>query len=280
VLDTVIEDQMDILLTGASGYVGAGIYGCLKDKHNTTGTYHSNRLFAQLHKLDITNKEGVLKVVSEVNPEVIIHAAANASGSWCDQNPDLARSINEKGTGYIVDAANKVNAKIIYISSFAALGTTVYGKTKLSGEDYVRKTNAGFFILRPSLIVGYSPNTENDRPFNRLLKNLRERTPARYDTSWKFQPTYLRHISEVILKLIESDISNEIIPVAVPELKSRFDLAYDILSPFGIEVAGEDRNEGSPVFSQDLSKLGELCLPQYSYSEMIEAIRQEIRDKA
>lgn len=270
---------MKILITGASSYVGAKIYTDLKDKFETTGTYFSNKLFDELEKLDITNQEEVDDLVSNISPKIIIHVAANASGGWCDKNPDKAKSINENGTKYIVEAANKINSKVIYISSFAAINPTIfYGETKLHGEDFVKEAKAGFNILRPSLIVGYSPNTTNDRPFNRLLKNLTEHTPAIYDLSWKFQPTYLRHISEVIQKLIELNIDNKIIPIAVPELKSRFDLAKDILTPFNIEVKSEDKEDKSPVFSENLSILNELNLPEYTYSELVDNIIQEIKD--
>ncbi len=270
---------MKILITGASSYVGAKIYADLKDKFETTGTYFLNKLFEELKKLDITNQEEVTNLISNIKPEYIIHVAANASGGWCDKNPDLAKSINEDGTKYIVEAANKVNSKVIYISSFAAINPTIfYGETKLHGEDFVKKTKSGFNILRPSLIVGYSPNTTNDRPFNRLLKNLNEHTPAIYDLSWKFQPTYLRHISEIIQKLIKLNIGNKIIPIAVPEVKSRFDLAKDILTPFNIEVQSEDKQDKSPVFTENLSILKELNLPEYTYSKMIDNIIQELKD--
>jgi dTDP-4-dehydrorhamnose reductase len=126
--------------------------------------------------------------------------------------------------------------------------------------------------------MGFSPNITNDRPFNRLLKNLNENTPAIYDISWKFQPTYLHHISEVIIKIIELNINDEIIPIAVPELKSRFDLAKDILTPFNIEVKAEDKKDKSKVFSENLNELKELNLPKYIYSEMINYIIQEIKE--
>ncbi|MDA3836469.1 MAG: sugar nucleotide-binding protein [Nanoarchaeota archaeon] len=270
---------MKILITGASSYVGAKIYTDLKNKFETIGTYLSNKLFDELKKFDITNQIEVIKFVSEVNPDLIIHVAANSSGGWCDKNPELAKSINEKGTKYIIEAANKVNSKVIYISSFAAINPSMlYGETKLNGEHFVKETIKGFNILRPSLIVGYSPNTSNDRPFNRFLKNIHEHTPAVYDTSWKFQPTYLRHISEVIEKIIELNINNEIIPIAVSELKSRFDLATDILTPFNIKVQPENKQDKSPTFNEGLNKLKDLNLPEYTYSEVINNIIQEIKD--
>ncbi len=270
---------MKILITGASSYVGASIYSRLKDKYSVVGTYHLNKLFSELEFLDITNRKSVEDFVILKKPDVIIHVAANPNAVWCEKNPDDAVRINQDSTKFLVDSANKINSKIIFISSYAVINhTSIYAKTKLASENFVKNTSAGFIILRPAHIVGYSPNTESDRQFNRFLKNLLEKTPAIYDTSWKFQPTYLRHITEIIFEILKSNIWNETLHVAVPELKSRYDLAKDILSPFGVEVKSENKNDTSPIFFADLSNLKKLGLPEYTYDEMIVGIVQEIKD--
>jgi len=270
---------MNILITGASSYVGASIYSRLKDKYQVHGTYMNNRLFPELEFLDITNGRSVLDYVSRTNPDLIIHVAAYASGNWADKNLEKGLEINEKGTRNIVDAANNNRSKVLFISSFAALDAkSPYGMSKANGEQYVKEVKAGYVILRPSLIIGLSPNTKNDRPFNRILRNITEHTPAVYDTSWRFQPTWLRHIDEVIEEVIIRKITNETVEIAVPEAKTRFDLANDLLSDMGIDVTPKDAHDTSPSFVDDLEKLRELGLPQYTYAQMIEGIKQEIKD--
>ena len=270
---------MTILVTGASSYVGAKIYADLRKKFNIVGTFYSNKLFPELEFLDITDKIAVENFIEKIRPDIIVHVAANASGSWCEENTEQAIAINQEGTRNIVAAANNSGSKIIFISSLAIIDTkSLYSKTKIEGENFVKKTRAGYVILRPSLIVGLSPNTANDRPFNRLLKNITEKTPAIYDTSWKFQPTWLKHISEVIENIIERNISNEIIPISVPETKTRFDIAKDILSEFDVKVLPEDKKDRTPSFSNDLKKLKELELPFYTYDQMIKGIKEEIHN--
>lgn len=270
---------MNILITGASSYVGASIYSRLKDKYQVHGTYMNNKLFPELDSLDITNRISVIDYVSRIKPDFIIHVAAYASGNWADKNLEKGLEINEKGTRNIVDAANNNGSKIIFISSFAALNaSSPYGVSKSNGEQYVKETKAGYVILRPSLIVGLSPNTTNDRPFNRILKNITEHTPAAYDTSWKFQPTWLRHIDEVVEEVIIRQIVNETVELAVPEAKTRFDIANDLLSDMGIKVTPKDMHDISPLFVNDLKTLKELGLPQYTYDQMIEGIKQEIKE--
>jgi dTDP-4-dehydrorhamnose reductase len=269
---------MKILVLGASSYVGARIYFDLKRKYEVTGTYSSNKLSEKFVKLDITDREAVLKEVADIRPDVIVHSANNANARWCEANPEAAQLLNVKSTEYIVDAANLVNAKLVYISSFAAMNLgNVYGRSKLSSEEITKKTKAGWIILRPSYIVGYSPNTVNDRPFNRLLRNLDDGVKAEYDTSWKFQATWVGHLSGVIAGCIENNIVNEMIPVASPELKSRFDVANDILTPLGVTVHPVDKKDSLPVTSDDLSKLKALKLPVYTYREMVDRIIEEIK---
>jgi len=270
---------MNILITGASSYVGASIYSRLKDKYSVVGTYNSNKLFPELEFLDITHEQEVRDFVLTKKPDVIIHAAANASASWCEKNPKEAIAINQQGTRYIVDCANETHSKVILISTFAVANTdSLYGRTKIASEKYVKEVKAGYVILRPSLIIGFSPNTTNDRPFNRFLKNITLGVPAVYDTSWKFQPTWLRHLDEVIEEILKRKIINETIPVSVPELRTRYEIAKDILPKFNINVTPEDKHDTSPTFSENLSKLRELNMPEYTYDEMIAGIVQEIKE--
>ncbi|MBU4283857.1 MAG: sugar nucleotide-binding protein [Nanoarchaeota archaeon] len=271
---------MEILITGASSYVGARIYSDLGNKFDVRGTYLKNKLFQELEQLDITKKESVDKIIGILKPDVIIHAAAIPSASWCEKNPDLAKQINIQGTKNVINAAKDIGAKIIYISSFAAINpSSLYGKTKLDSEEYVKQSGLDFVIFRPCLIIGQSPNTTNDRPHNRLLKNITEKTRPVYDTSWKFQPTWLGHLSECIDSVIEKGIKNEIIPLAVPELKSRYDIAKDILLKFNIKAIPEGKKKNQiPILREELSKLTDLNLPQYSYKKIIIEVVNEIKD--
>ena len=265
---------MNILLTGANSYVGASLGKQLQD-YRVTGTYNANPV-PGLRKLDITNADEVNAFVGELKPRFIVHAAANAAAAWCEKNPELAYAINAQGTKNLVDAANSVGAGMILLSTYAIDdGGSVYGKTKAAAEEFAQETLAGYVILRPSFIVGVSPNVSNDRPFNRILQNIIDKRQGEYDGSWRFQPTWLKHLNEVVEGIIKQDVTNQTLPVAVPELTTTYDLAKDL--DFGFGVARKDRPFQIPDFSAEL-KLAELGLPQYSYDEMITGVRKEIDD--
>lgn len=269
---------MRILLLGASSYVGARIYFDLQKDFEVVGTYSSNNLSGTFVKVDITHADEVKTIVAKLKPEVVIHSANNADARWCEANPERAREVNELSMQYIVDAANEIRAKVIYISSFAAIQpAAVYGKTKRRSEEIVKQTQAGWIIIRPSLILGFSPNTTNDRPFNRLLRNLDGIKKAEYDTSWKFQPTWIGHISEVIKLILERNIKNETLPIASKGLVSRYDVAKDILGPFGVPVTPIDVHDETAVIEESLTKLTQLNFPIYSYQEIVDIIVREIK---
>lgn len=271
---------MKILVLGASSYVGARLYFDLRKNFEVDGTYSKHLLSDSFFQLDITDREAVSKAIEKVVPNVIVHAANNANARWCEANPQQATMLNETSTQYIVDAANAVGSRLIYISSFAVLNPdNVYGRTKLKSEEIVKQSVYGWLILRPSLILGYSPNTKNDRPFNRLLRNLDDGAKAEYDTSWKFQPTWIGHISEIIKICIDRDTYRETIPVAAADLKSRYDVALDILSPFGIKVFPIDKKDTLKVTQDNLEKLKQLNLPTHSYQDMINKIVAEIKQR-
>lgn len=194
-----------------------------------------------------------------------------------DDNPEQSKQLNLNGTEYLLNAANNIGAKFIYISSFAALfPNTLYGKLKKQAEEYiVSNAKVPYLILQPSVIFGLSPNTENDRPFNRLLNDLKNNTIPTYDDSWKFQPTYLGHLVEVIKIAVIDDISNHTLPIAVPTLHSRYSIARDILTSHGIEVKSEDLGKKADNLI-NLDLLQELNLPQYTYSQMLDQIDKEL----
>lgn len=272
---------MKILLIGANSYLGARVFFDLKTSHTLTGTYASHPLSDTFRHLDITNPDELASVVSETNPDCIIHSANNASASWCEANPEKATAINETATRSIAAIAKEKHILLFYVSSMSAADTpNMYGKMKIASEQIIKEISPDYVILRPSLILGFSPNTTNDRPFNRILKNLDENTPAVYDSSWRFQPTYIRHISEVISECINRKIVNVTIPISVPELTSRFQSAYDILSPFGIEVLPVDSKDKTFTdYKEPLKELDEFKLQKYSYKQMIQLIVEEITNR-
>jgi dTDP-4-dehydrorhamnose reductase len=269
---------MKVLVTGASGYVGSRIYTELSQSHITHGTYHKTKLFDELEKVDLTNKEETLAFIESNNPDIIVNAAGNGSAKICYSDPKLARKINVDSVANIVSGAEVVGAKLIHISTTATINPSEpYGQTKKLSEDEVKKLKNAL-ILRPSLIVGQSPNTINDRSHNRLLKNIIDKTPPIYDNTWTFQPTYLGHLSGLVKECINKDIFGEIISVTVDERKTRFGIAKDILEHFDIfAIEADTKDLGKEIFTNQ-EKLLELGLTTYNYKKLLISTVSEIKE--
>jgi len=274
--------MMRLLITGASGYVGARIFFDLKTSFDLIGTFFSSRLSKKLIPLDVTNKSEVDKTIVEVRPDIIIHIANNPSSEWCVAHPKEAIELNQTSSKYLVDSANKNNVKIVYMSTMGAIvPRDLYQKTKAASEEIFKLTKAGYLILRPSVGIGYSPNTTHDNFFNQILRCLKYNKVAVFDTSLKLQPTHLSHISDVIKECIDGQIWNQVIPISVEEMRSRYEIAKDILGGFGMKVAPID-NHIPPFNSVDGidNELRRLGLTTLSYRQVVKMSVEDIKNKS
>lgn len=124
-----------------------------------------------MEDLDITNLNGVQNFVYKLKPNIIINAADYTNVDACENNEDIAFKVNALGVRNLAIALEKVGAKIIHISTdyvFKGDGivpyrecditnpVSVYGKTKLAGEDFIRALCSRYFIVRTSWLYGYN----------------------------------------------------------------------------------------------------------------------------
>ena len=135
--------------------------------------------------LDITDKNAVEKVITEVNPDAVIHCAAWTAVDMAEDDDKVAkvRAINAGGTQNIADVCKKLDCKMTYISTdyvFDGQGTepwqpdckdykplNVYGQTKLEGELAVSQTLEKYFIVRIAWVFGL-----NGKNFIKTMLNV------------------------------------------------------------------------------------------------------------
>jgi dTDP-4-dehydrorhamnose reductase len=118
--------------------------------------------------LDITNKTEVDAIVAQFNPQTIINTAAMTNVDACETDQLGCDKLNVEAVAYLVEAANKVNAQFIHISTdFIFDGTSgpyaeqdepnplsYYGHSKLKGENIVMEQATKWAILRTVLVYG------------------------------------------------------------------------------------------------------------------------------
>ncbi|MBI3480400.1 MAG: dTDP-4-dehydrorhamnose reductase [Nitrosomonadales bacterium] len=118
---------------------------------------------------DFTNPEGLAQTVRSVKPDVIVNAAAHTAVDKAESEAELARTINALAPGMLAREAERANAWLIHYSTdyvFDGIGTkpwleedvtgplSVYGATKLEGEQLIRQSGCKHLIFRTSWVYG------------------------------------------------------------------------------------------------------------------------------
>jgi dTDP-4-dehydrorhamnose reductase len=163
-----------ILVTGANGLLGQKLVEQLVDEgrydviatgkgpcrlHGAGYTYRS---------LDITNPAEVDQVITLIAPDTIIHGAAMTNVDQCELNQEACFEANVKATEYLIQAAEKVQAHFIFVSTdfifsgedgpydeeAEAAPVNYYGETKLIGENLVKASKTPWAIARTVLVYG------------------------------------------------------------------------------------------------------------------------------
>lgn len=273
---------MKILITGASSYVGARIYFDLRDKYQVVGTYYQNKLYGKFIQLDLTKFQEVNQVINKLKPDIIVHVANYPSNKYVTGNKKRFVALNKNATQILVEVANTINSKIVFISSLPAIGQNdnLYLKLKLVSEKIVKRTKAGYLIIRPCLTVGLSPNCVNDRTFNKILKLIHgDSKTLEFDTCWKFRPTYIGHISQVIHQAIKKKVWNSTVPVIIDKVVDKYTIASDILKHYKVATKPTCSESSIPLPTIDFRTLSRFFLRPKSYEQMIDAVLDEIKNK-
>lgn len=156
-----------IIITGCNGQLGRAINQIYE---NSTEYECINTDVADL---DITNIDAVTKLVGEVKPYAIINCAAHTNVDACETDVDNAYRINAIGPRNLSIAATQNHAKLVHVSTdyvFAGDATSpylefdstapksMYGKTKLAGENFVKEFAKEHFIVRTAWLYGDGKN--------------------------------------------------------------------------------------------------------------------------
>lgn len=196
---------MKILVTGANGQVGCCLVEQLKQLN---GDY----LAVGRHELDITDKEKVLELVSTYKPDFIINAAAYTAVDKAEREVSLAYSINEQGAEYLAIAAQSIRATLLHISTDYVFSgdndapykedddtnpQSVYGASKLAGEQQIAKHCDKYIILRTAWVFG-----EHGNNFVKTMINLAKQRDTLNIVGDQFGgPTYAGDIASTLLTI-------------------------------------------------------------------------------
>ncbi|MBI4609342.1 MAG: dTDP-4-dehydrorhamnose reductase [Candidatus Rokubacteria bacterium] len=175
---------MKVFVTGAAGMLGAALCPELVGrgyKVIATGRQSGGGVDVCL---DVRDLHAVMAVTREIAPDLVVHLAAETDVDRCELHPDDAFRTNALGTENVALACRKVGAALIYLSTawvFDGLKLepycefdvpnpiNVYGRSKLEGEEALRRLLGEHFIIRASWMVG---GVERDKKFVAKIARL------------------------------------------------------------------------------------------------------------
>ena len=156
---------MKILLFGKNGQVGWELQRSLAPLGELIALDSDSKEICG----DFTDPDGLAQTIRTVAPDVIVNAAAHTAVDKAESEPELARAINALAPGTLAQEARRSNAWLIHYSTdyvFDGSGgkpwletdntgpLSVYGTTKLEGEQLIRQSGCNHIIFRTSWVYG------------------------------------------------------------------------------------------------------------------------------
>ena len=206
---------MKWLITGADGQLGR----CLQDRLANKAGHEVKATDAA--QLDITDRRAVLDAVSAFAPDVVINAAAYTAVDKAESDEDLACKVNADASGYLAEACEQAgiwfahvstdyvfdgSANIAYRETDEVNPCSVYGATKLQGEQKVEVACSRYFILRTAWVF-----SEYGNNFVKTMLRLgRERDSLNVVADQFGCPTYAGDIADAIIVMAEKALKGEV----------------------------------------------------------------------
>lgn len=264
-----------ILITGAFGQLGTSLCEVLSNK-SILATGRVMTLTEKYHcmELDITNQENVKELIRNYKPDIIIHLAAMTDVDGCEKNPETAFEINVGATENLL---KNFNGKFIYVSTDYVFDgeegpyyeddkvnpVSVYGRTKLYGENLVQESDLEWIILRSNIIFSYNDRTKASF-VNWVVDSLKKKQMITVVNDQWNNPTWTNDLANVMSMMIEKNICG-VYHYGGGDFLNRYEFAKMIASAFSL-----DRELIKPITTLELNWLAQRPLKSGLYTNKIE----------
>jgi dTDP-4-dehydrorhamnose reductase len=269
-----LPTDIDVLVTGASGFIGARVAAYLSLMWITGGTWFTNQAISvadcDMFQLDVRKYDHVLNLIAKrLKPRVIVHIAGTKDIKFCQAHQAEAWRLHVEGTKNVVNACKEIDARIVYIStdcvfnghkakyteSDATEPFNTYGATKYAGERIVLNSGLKSLIIRASLLFGWSLRGQASNYVLQVLESLRDRKNVEAATNLYNTPALIDHAAEIIARLAMDYSSEGTVHLAGKDRISRYEFARLIARVFGFE-----ESRVIPVFDRTGLRQPNSCL--------------------
>ena len=245
---------MKLLTTGASGQLGHELETLIHTGVSASGSipevfHHAELYKTDLPELDLSDLNSTRDYISSIHPDIIINCAAYTNVDGCERNQETAYLANTVGPKNLAICAEKIGAVLIHVSTDYVFDgkdnngiprteqdlpapLSVYGTTKLAGENFVKQFCSRHFIVRTAWL--YSPYGKN---FVKTICNAgRKYGRLEVVNDQLGNPTNASDLAYMILQLADTDAYG-LYHCTGSGICSWFDFASKIIEYAGIEAA-------------------------------------------
>ena len=201
---------MKILITGRDGQLGWELQRSLAGLGDIVATGRQ--------ELDLSNPAGIRQLVRSVRPDVVLNTAAYNAVDRAESEPDIALKVNAIAPGLLAEECRDLGALLIHFSTdyvFDGRKTTpyseednpaplsVYGRTKLAGEQAVRDAKGRALIFRTAWLYSH----RRDNFVATMWRLARQKSELRVVNDQTGTPTWVKPLSDVIMKICQLALS-------------------------------------------------------------------------
>lgn len=237
-----------VLVTGASGMLGATLAKVLFDKFEVFATGNSDYESTLLNymKFDLSNGD-YDKLIKWSRPDVIIHCGALTNGNYCKENPLEAFNVNGISVKKLIEATDE-EVKIVYISSDAVFPSklhlakesdlvfpeNVYGKSKELGEFFLQISNRDYTIVRTT-IVGLNLNKTKSGFVEWIINSSKNKESISLFDDVLFNPISIWDLTNELIYLIDKNlISGEILHISGRNFCTKHEFGIALLNELNL----------------------------------------------
>lgn len=248
-----------ILITGATGMLGATLVKIFKKKYEVFATGSSN-----ISTLDVKNylsfdlgSDNFSQLIKWSKPDIVIHCAALTNGNYCDKNPLEAFKINGLSLKKMAQELNN-ETHIIYISTDAVFANdmhkareqdcvnpeSVYGKSKELGEFFLNQSKVNYTIVRTT-IVGLNQNKERQGFVEWIINSSRANEEISLFDDVLFNPISIYNFTEQLESIIKNNelYNKKTVHVSGSEICTKYDFGVKLLTELDLPITNVKRGK-------------------------------------
>jgi dTDP-4-dehydrorhamnose reductase len=253
------KSRETVLITGCHGFLGQHVVRLFLEESKcelVLTAREENSLFANMeneprirgyHKMDITQRAAVKDIITSASPDAIVNCAAFVKVDEAETNREAAWRANVSGVEHLTEAARKVDARIVhvssdmvfdglrapYVESDAPRPINYYGRTKLASENVLRTSGLDHTIFRTCLVYGAAEYAKANYALS-VMQSLEREEPVYAATDMLSSPTLVDDLALAIVRATERKRLG-LYHAGGPEMITRFEFAHKVADIFELD---------------------------------------------